>query len=323
MKQKLMKRLLLAVLTLEMPLMAWADRDVSQLQFGKQTITVASDEVITFYDPWGTENIVDNNSYNSQSLTVFKPAEEGMSVQITFEKLDLDQYGTSYYLYLNIYDGIADDDDSFSFATTTSSITGSSSLAEMKGTLIAEKINNDNRGASTYCSSTSNGALSVGFMHRNSNECEGWVAKVKCVKLENQVVTGAGSSYENVVANPTTKVNVPLAVAYVTAEGVMSPDNITAITFRLTQNEGMIDPLSVKLFGGKAASMKGATPVDASVTANGDLYTLTLNAEPSEGTTYFTLAADILGTAAIGAAVQLDIVSIAHERGDGSDHHCG
>ncbi len=310
MKQKLMKRLLLAVLTLGMPLMAWADRDVSQLQFGKQTITVASDEVITFYDPWGTENIVDNNSYNSQSLTVFKPAEEGMSVQITFEKLDLDQYGTSYYLYLNIYDGIADADDSFNFATATSDITGSSSLAEMKGTLIAEKINNDNRGASTYCSSTSNGALSVGFMHRNSNECEGWVAKVKCVKLENQVVTGAGSSYENVVANPTTKVNVPLAVAYVTAEGVMSPDNITAITFRLTQNEGMIDPLSVKLFGGKAASMKDATPVDASVTANGDLYTLTLNAEPSEGTTYFTLAADILGTAAIGAAVQLDIVSI-------------
>ena len=71
---------LLLLLTL-MPLGAWADREVNQPQFGKQVIEVATDEVITFYDPWGTADIVDNNSYNAQSLTVFKPAVAGQSVQ--------------------------------------------------------------------------------------------------------------------------------------------------------------------------------------------------------------------------------------------------
>ena len=65
MKQRLLHlQLLLLVALLGVPLGAWADRDVNQQQFGKQVIEVASDEVITFYDPWGTENIVDNNSYN-------------------------------------------------------------------------------------------------------------------------------------------------------------------------------------------------------------------------------------------------------------------
>ena len=93
MKQRLLHlQLLLLVALLGVPLGAWAERDVNQQQFGKQVIEVASDEVITFYDPWGTENIVDNNSYNAQSLTVFKPAEAGKSVQITFEEIDLNQF---------------------------------------------------------------------------------------------------------------------------------------------------------------------------------------------------------------------------------------
>ena len=203
-KQTFKKHLWLLLLVLLIPMGAWADREVNQLQFGKQTIEVASDEVITFYEPWGTEDIDDQNAYNSQSLTVFKPAEAGKSVQITFEKIDLDQYSNSYYLYMNLYDGIPDADDAFSWPSSTSAITGSSSLAGMSGTLIAEKINNDNKPSlpAVYTSGTADGALSVGFMHRNSNECEGWVAKVKVITLENMTITGAGSNYDNVVAVP-------------------------------------------------------------------------------------------------------------------------
>ena len=145
MKKQFTQVLLSLIAMLALPNLAWADREVLQSQLGKQTITVASDEVITFYDPWGTENNVDDNSYNSQSLTVFKAADPGMSVQITFEKIDLNQYNTSYFLYLNLYDGIADADDSFSWPSTTSEVTSSSSLAGMSGTLLAEKINNGNK----------------------------------------------------------------------------------------------------------------------------------------------------------------------------------
>ena len=104
-----------------------------------------SDEEITFYDPWGTADIVDNNSYNSQSLTVFKPAEEGKSIQITFETIDLNQYSANYFLYMNLYDGEADADNTFTWASSSSQVTSSSSLTGLSGTLIAEKINNSNK----------------------------------------------------------------------------------------------------------------------------------------------------------------------------------
>ena len=304
MKKQFQQVLLLFTLLL-MPLGAWADRDVNQLQFGKQTIEVASDEVITFYDPWGTENIVDNNSYNAQSLTVFKPAEAGKSVQITFEKIDLNQYSNSYYLYLNIYDGIADSNDAFTWATTTSGVTSSSSLSGMSGTLLAEKINNGNKPAlpAVYTSGAADGALSVGFMHRNSNTCEGWVAKVKTVQLENMTITGAGSNYEGVVASPTSKQNVVLANAFVTAIGVMNPDHVTGIGFTMTQNEGMVDPTALKLF-------KGDIQLAASVEADGNNYKFVLDQAPNDGTTTFTIKGDILSTAAVGAKVQVDITKV-------------
>ena len=306
MKQNFKQSLLLWLALLLMPLGAWADREVNQPQFGKQVIEVATDEVITFYDPWGTADIDDQNSYNAQSLTVFKPVEAGKSVQITFEKLDLNQYSNSYYLYINLYDGIADSDDAFTWATSTSSVTSSSSLSGMSGTLIAEKINNDNKPSlpATYTSGTADGALSVGFMHRNSNDCEGWVAKVKCVQLENMTVTGAGSNYEGVVAVPSVKQNVTLANAFVTATGVMNPDNVTGIYFTMTKNEGVVDPTALKLF-------KGDKQVTANVEADGDNYKFTLDEALADGTTTFTIKGDILGTAAIGAKVQIDITKIA------------
>lgn len=305
MKKRFQQSLLLLFTLLLVPLSAWADREVNQPQFGKQVIEVATDEVITFYDPWGTADIDDQNSYNAQSLTVFKPVEAGKSVQITFEKLDLNQYSTSYYLYINLYDGIADSDDAFSWATSISGITSSTSLSGMSGTLIAEKINNDNKPSlpAIYTSGTADGALSVGFMHRNSNDCEGWVAKVKCVQLENMTVTGAGSNYEGVMANPTTKQNVALANAFVTATGVMNPDNVTGIYFTMTKNEGVVDPTALKLF-------KGDKQVTANVEADGDNYKFVLNEAPVDGTTTFTVKGDMLGTAAICAKVQVDITKV-------------
>ena len=309
MKQNFQQSLLLLLALLLMPLGAWADREVNQPQFGKQVITVASDEVITFYDPWGTENIVDKNSYNAQSLTVFQPAEQGKSVQITFETIDLNQYSNSYYLYMNLYDGIADADNAFTWVTSTSDVTASLSLADMSGTLIAEKINNDTKPSlpAVYTSGTADGALSVGFMHRNSNTCAGWVAKVKVVTLENMAITGAGSSYDGIAAQPSMKQDVPLAHAYVTATGVMNPDKVTAIGFSMAKNEGAVDPTALKLF-------KGDTQVAATVSAvsgSSTDYVFTLSEAPSSGTTTFTVKGDFLGTAAVGAKVQVGITKVA------------
>ena len=280
-------------------------KKVLQPQFGKQIVEVADGDEIPFYDPWGTGNIVAQNDYNAQSLVVFKPVETGKSVRITFEEIDLNEYGSSYPLYINLYDGIADADNTFSFPTTTSGVTSSSSFTGMTGTLMAEKINNANKPTlpATYTSNSADGALSVAFLHRNSNTSKGWVAKVTVVQLESMTVTGAGSNYDGVVASPSTKQNVPLANAYVTATGVMNPDNVTGIYFTITQNEGVVDPTALKLF-------KGDTQVSATVEADGTGYKFVLNEAPAEGTTTFTIKGDILGTAAVGAKVQVDITKI-------------
>ena len=308
MKQIQLLMLLLLTAMLGVPIEAQADRDVNQLQFGKQTIEVASDEVITFYDPWGTGNIVDNNNYNSQSLTVFRPAEPGQSVQITFEEIDLNQWSDSYFLYVNLYDGIAEENNTFQWPTSSSGVTSSSNLSGLSGTLIAEKINNSNKPTlpAVYTSGTADGALSIGFMHRNSNTCKGWKATVKCVTLENMTVTGAGSSYDNVSATITKKQNVDLATAYVTTSGIMNPDKVTSISFTLTQNEGMVDPTALKLFYGDQA-------ISATVSEEGSGYKFTLNQALSDGTNNFVIKGDILGTAEIGAKVQLDITKITTE----------
>ncbi|MBR5639318.1 MAG: hypothetical protein IKW83_06090 [Muribaculaceae bacterium] len=98
----LSKTFALMVALVAMALPAHADRVVNQLQFGKQTIEVAADEVITFYDMNGYQGISSSSSNNSQSLTVFKPA-EGMAIQLTFQRLDVRNDGTNWPAYVNVY----------------------------------------------------------------------------------------------------------------------------------------------------------------------------------------------------------------------------
>ena len=78
--------LIIAMVVLAIP--ARADRVVTQQQFGKQTIEVAADEVITFYDMNSYQGLSSSSSNNSQSLTVFKPA-AGKAIQLNFERLDV------------------------------------------------------------------------------------------------------------------------------------------------------------------------------------------------------------------------------------------
>lgn len=301
MKQKVLSSLLMLItMLLGVPIEALADREVNQLQFGKQTIEVATDEVITFYDWKGTENISSTSSNNSQSLTVFKPVEEGKSIQITFESCDVANDGASWPGKVIIYDGTPDDDNSFTWATTTSEVNASSTMPE--GTILATLDGTYSN--LTYTSGVSDGSLSVGMLWRYAASCSGWVAKVKVVTLENQTVTGAGSSYDNVSATITKKQNVDLATAFVTTTGVMNPDKVTSISFNLTQNEGMVDPSALKLFYGDAA-------ISATVSEEGSGYKFALEQELSDGTNNFDIKGDILGTAEIGAKVQLDVTKIA------------
>lgn len=303
----LMLALVLSMLWLPLQLMAQDDQNtVLQPQFGKQTVTVATGQEITFYDPKGTGSISATSSNNTQSLTVFKPAETGMSVQITFESFDVKPYSNMYPAYVNVYNGEADADNSFTFATTTSEVASNLTLPsgdvmeQLSGTLSSPK---------TYYSTTADGALSVGFLYRDATKSDGWVAKVKCVKLENMTVTGAGSQYTNVIASPKSKTDVNFAGLYVTTSGLLNADHLKTVSFKLTKNENVVDPLSLKLYKGSSASFKGATPIETTIAENGGVYTFSLDEALADGNNEFTIAGNITG-GEVGAKVQIDITGI-------------
>lgn len=302
----LMLALLWSMLWLPMRLMAQDDPNtVLQPQFGKQTVTVAKGQEITFYDWKGTGNIYASTSSNSQSLTVFKPAEAGMSVQITFESFDVRNDGPGWFGQARIYNGKVDDSN-FTWATTVGEVTESSTLPE--GNVI-ETLDGTYTNK-VYYSTASDGALSVGFLYRYAKACDGWVAKVKCVKLENMTVTGAGSQYTNVMATPKSKSNVNFAGVYVDASGVMNADNLKSISFKVSKNENnAIDPMFLKLYSGAEESYKGATALDATLTENNGTYTFSLDKVLESGKNQFTIVGDITGSE-VGSVVKIDITGV-------------
>ncbi|MBQ9651751.1 MAG: hypothetical protein IJV13_06035, partial [Prevotella sp.] len=190
----------------------WASQDgnvVLQEQWGRQVITVAADQEITFYDWKGTENISSTSSNNSRSLTVFKPAVDGQSIQITFESCDVTNDGASWMGQVWIYSGDPDPTGDFDYNATlsaSSTMPSGNVLDKLDGTYTNK----------TYTSNESDGSLSVGMLWRYAKACAGWVAKVKCVTLENMTVTGAGSNYDGVGGELSSNQNVPLANVYVT-----------------------------------------------------------------------------------------------------------
>ena len=301
----LMLALLLLLLGLPTYVVAQDDNTVLQPQFGKQTVTVATGQEITFYDFKGTGSISSSTSSNSQSLTVFKPAEAGMSIQITFETFDVRNDGSSWWGQARIYDGEVDD-SGFTWATTTSGVTAQSTLPDGNVLETLDGTYTDK----TYYSSTADGALSVGFLYRYAKACDGWVAKVKCVKLENMTVTGAGSRYDNVLALPKSKSNVNLACLYVTTEGITNADHLKTVSFTLAKNESnTIDPLTLKLYKGSEASYAGGTPLDATISEDNGIYTLALDQVLESGDNLFTIVGDITGNE-VGSKVQIGITGV-------------
>ena len=299
--------LIMAVTALALP--ARADRTVKQLQFGKQVIEVAADEVITFYDMKGHTGIANNSSENSQSLTVFKPA-PGTAIQLTFTSFDIRSFSSSYMAYANVYAGDPDPDNTFSYATTTSGVTSSSTLPT--GATLLEKLDGTYTNK-TYISEDPTGIISVGYLYRWAQALDGWVATVKCITLDDMEVTGASSTYDNVQATVTETAGVPFAAFNITANGIANPDGLTSVSFTMPTNEGAVDAMVLNLYTGAEANYKSATPVEGSVTEADGVYTFTLTSAKllSDGNNYFTLAGGFIGSAEPGKKASVKITKIA------------
>lgn len=289
----------------DLPAVAQSDggTTVTQPQFGKQEVTVKTGEEITFYDPKGTSVMSSASSNNTQSLTVFKPEEQGMSVQITFETFDVKNDGASYPGEVRIYNGDPDADNTFSWPTSVYSVTTTMPDGDVQATLDGDYTD------VTYFSTSPDGVLSVGMLWKYAKRCEGWVAKVKAVKITDMSVTGGGADYTSVLASPKSKSGVVLAGLYVDADGVMNPDRLTSVSFKFNKNESGISPTSLKLYQGLSME-KGAEPLETSVVADGDGYIMTLDHTIVQGRNNFIIVTDFPLSAAVGTEAELAVTGI-------------
>lgn len=304
-KSKLLRTFLLSLLA-TIPLVAQADREVKQPVFGKQVITVAEDEVITFVDPKGDTDYTGQTSENCQGMTVFKPAVEGKSVQISFEYMNMGGSG-SYYSVANVYNGNPDAEDSFTWATSTSTVPTSYSTSVLPSGNILRAYPNE-KGKTyeneTYFSTSNDGVLSVGFAYRYAYSCKGWKATVKLVSLDNMQTKGAAADYSAVPTSVKSKQNVIFAGATVTTEGVMNADVLNGIRIHINKNQGMINPTSLVVYDGGNNALETVPNEE-----DGD-YVLYVKKTLVEGTNTFTVRGDILGSAEIGAEVEVAVTGV-------------
>lgn len=303
---KLFLRSLTLLLLMCAPLASLADREVKQPVFDKQIITVAEDEVITFVDPKGDTDYKGQTSENCQGMTVFKPAVEGKSVQITFEFMNMGG-ANSYYSVANVYAGNPDANDSFSWASSTSTVPSSYSASVLPSGDILRAYPNE-KGKTyeneTYFSTTNDGILSVAFAYRYAYECKGWKATVKLVSLDNMQTTGAAADYSSVPTSVKSKQGVIFAGATVTTQGVMNADVLRGIRVHINKNQGMIDPASLVVYDSGNNALQ-----TVSQEAEGD-YLLSVDKTLTEGNNSFTVRGDILESAEIGAEVEVAVTGV-------------
>lgn len=281
-----------------------ATTEVLMPRWGKETVSVS--EEITFYDYKGTENITSSNSSNSLAVIVFKPAEAGKVIQITFEEFDVQTDMSTYQGYANIYNGEVDADNSFTYPSSTSEVTESSTLPE--GNLL-ETLDGQYTDK-TYVSTDASGALSVGFIYRYAKAGSGWVAKVKAITVSDMEVTGAGGENTHVATEPTGRTGIALAGFYVDAEGILNPENLTSVSFSVPMNENVIDPASLKLYSGTNAEYGTAEPIATAISETSGVYTMTLAQPLKDGRNSFTIAGDVKDGAEFGAKVQVNVTGV-------------
>ena len=322
MKTLFQNRLILlvaALTTWTMQMFAQSTRTVMQPQFGKQVITVASDETITFYDPWGENGIFEYGRHNTHSLAVFTPADANKAVVISFEYIDMhslltkDDEDGSVDIYegeMNVYDGDADATNSWVWATAISDVHNGKSLPT-EGLLAHHDGTYSNV---SYSSTAADGALSIGCFWRTAKNSRGWKATVKCVERKEMTTIAAGANYDNVASEPQRRKAVALGSFFITTDGVLNPDHLHSVSFKFTRNDGVFNPSALRVYRGTGTYFDGEEPIETYYNVVDDTYTLNLDETLTTGKNIFTIAGDVLVTAPFGGKATLSITKVTTEK---------
>ena len=278
-------------------------------KWGYEEKTIATGETLTFYDFKGESDILSSSSSNSYSTVVFKPEEAGYGIQIVFEYIEVEDDGSSWVSYLDVYDGVFDK-NLVNNGTYPSSVSSSTTPFSQLATPL-KHYENGNFSNEAFLSSDASGALSVCFHYRYAGASRGWKATVSTVKLQDMVLQSATAVYDFIDAEVWAgKENVGLAGLKIVAEGGGNPDALQKITFTMNGTD-VIDASKLAVYAGKAASVSALTNTEAVITENEGVYTATLNKTLGNGDNYFTIGCNILSTAAFNTTASVNITGIA------------
>lgn len=252
-------------------------------QFGRVEKTVS--EPIEFYDLQGPEQIRSTSTNNSFSTVVFTPANPGEAVQIKFSRIHLKGDGSSYPVSLSIFNGNYNED--ITYPTSTSAVTTTD--FPDNGKLLARYAAYDKSTIEvsdvTFTSTEEDGSLSVCFLYKYAAACEGWEATVTSVTLTDQTITGITADYTGVTPSVYAGLkDVTLGSVTAATDGILNTYTVTSLGFKLDDPNNVIENLRLYI---------GNTPIDATPTVAGDIYTYTLSHELASGDNIFTVKGDI------------------------------
>ena len=307
----LMKKLLMYFAVFAMSWLSGtaAAEDYLMPQWGYEEKTIATGESLTFYDFKGEADIPSASSSNSYSTIVFKPAEAGYGVNIAFDYIEVEDDGSGWVSYLDIFDGVFDK-TLVNGGSYPSSVSGSTTPFSQLSTPL-KHYENGKFSNETFQSSDGTGALSVCFHYRYAGASRGWKATVTTVKLQDMELKSAMAVYDFVNSEIWAgKQDVALAGLNIVAEGGGNPDAVQTITFTLTGTD-VIDVSKLAVYAGKAANVSELTNTEAVITENEGVYTATLNKTLGNGNNYFTIGGAILSSAAFNATASVNVTGIA------------
>ena len=279
-------------------------------KWGYETRSVSKDAPVTFYDFMGEDDIPSSSSSNSYSTVVFTPAEEGYSISVNFEYVDVKDDGAGWVSYLDVFDGVFDK-SLVNGGEYPSSVSGNTTPFKNYATPV-KHFENGNFQNESFVSGSSTGALSVCFHYRHAAKSRGWKATVSAVKLEDMTVSGANGDNSDVDTQVwADKKNVEVAGFIITTEGYSSPDKLKSITFTCS-NEAVVNPLAVNLYAGMAASVSSLSKIEGEVIENAGVYTYTLTTPYafSNGDNKFCIGADILSSALFNAETEINVTGV-------------
>ncbi|MCC8038739.1 MAG: DUF4465 domain-containing protein [Bacteroidales bacterium] len=225
---------------------------VAMLQNGKQTVTV--DEPITLTDWYGGAGMSSSSSNSSMAATVFKPADAGKVIQITFTDLMIMNDGNSYPGYIKLYNEEFDADGSFTYYNNESSEQSYNSDANLIDRLECSSTSDTQYNGKSYFSTASDGTLSLFWHWRYAKGNTRMIATVEQISADDMTLTGVAVDYSAVPTTIRQGQTVTLGQVNVTAEGIFNAPNVTGVDFTLS-NTAVYDPQALTItVGGTAAS---------------------------------------------------------------------